>query len=161
MSTTSANKKFVFGDAGHCLAFGFGLGLIPQMPGTAGTLAAFPLYWAASFFSSAIQWCVFAILFAAGIFFCGRACRALKKHDDGGIVLDEIAAFYGVLLIAPDAFVWQVAAFVLFRLFDGLKPPPLNWLNKNIGGGFGVMLDDIAAAFIAVLILFVAHWIIA
>lgn len=146
MSTTSANSQFVFGDAGHFFAYGCGLGLVPRMPGTAGTLAAFPLYWGASFFALWIQWLVFAALFAAGIWLCGRAGAALGKHDDGGIVLDEIAAFYAVLLLTPAGVVWQAAAFVLFRFFDALKPPPINWLDKNIGGGFGVMIDDAAAA---------------
>ena len=133
---------------------------MPRMPGTAGTLAAFPLHWLASFFAIEIQWLLFAVLFAAGVWLCDRACRALKKHDDGGIVLDEIAAFYGVLLCAPDDILWQAAAFILFRLLDGLKPPPLNWLDENVGGGIGVMLDDFAAACITVAIIFAAqHWI--
>ncbi|MGI9296793.1 MAG: phosphatidylglycerophosphatase A family protein [Gammaproteobacteria bacterium] len=153
MSTTSANKKFVFGDAGHCLAFGFGIGLVPRAPGTAGTLAAFPLYWGASFFAPRIQWAFFAALFAGGIWLCGRACKSLGRRDDGGVVLDEIAAFYAVLLLTPGEYIWQAAAFALFRFFDGLKPPPLNWLDANIGGGFGVMIDDIAAACFTVALL--------
>ncbi|MGI9306163.1 MAG: phosphatidylglycerophosphatase A family protein [Gammaproteobacteria bacterium] len=146
MNTTSANKKFVFGDAGHCIAFGFGAGLLPRAPGTFGSLLAFPLYWAAAFLPLFAQWFCGALLFAAGVWLCGRAGRALNKEDDRGMVLDEIAAFYFVLLAVPDAWQWQGAAFAAFRFFDAAKPPPVNWLDKNIKGGWGVMLDDAAAA---------------
>ena len=160
MSTTSADKKFVFGDAGHFLAFGGGIGLFPRIPGTAGTLAAFPLYWLASFLGLWIQWAIFAVLFAAGVYLCGRACKSLGRRDDGGVVLDEIAAFYAVLLLTPAEYELQAAAFALFRFFDGLKPPPIGWLDKNIGGGFGVMIDDIAAAFCTLAALYAArYWI--
>ncbi len=148
---TSADKKFVFGDAGNCIAFGFGLGLAPKMPGTAGTLAAFPLYWI--FCESPARWAVFVLLFGAGVYLCGRACAMLKKHDDSGIVLDEIAAFYAVLLLTPAETEWQAAAFILFRIFDATKPPPIGWLDKNMHGGFGVMIDDIAAAALTLAVL--------
>ena len=157
MSTTSADKKFVFGDAGHCIVFGFGAGLLPRAPGTFGTLLAFPLYWAAAPLPQWAQWLLFAALFFAGVALCGRTARALKKADDGGMVLDEIAAFYAVLLCAPDGVFWQGAAFLIFRILDAAKPPPLNWLDKNIGGGLGVMLDDAAAAFFTVAFIFAAR----
>ncbi|MBE8158906.1 MAG: phosphatidylglycerophosphatase A, partial [Betaproteobacteria bacterium] len=83
---------------------------------------------------------------------------ALKKEDDGGMVLDEIAAFYAVLLCAPDGVFWQGAAFIIFRVLDAVKPPPLNWLDKNIGGGWGVMLDDAAAAVLTVAAIFAADY---
>lgn len=155
MSTTSADKKFVFGDPGHCLAFGLGLGLAPRAPGTAGTLLAFPLFWTADALLPVWgQWLSAAMLFWGGAWLCGRTGRALGKHDDGGIVLDEIAAFYAVLLSAPAGAGWQLAAFVLFRFYDGVKPPPIDWLDTRVGGGLGVMLDDAAAALCAVCVLY-------
>ena len=157
MSMTSANKKFVFSDVGHCLVFGFGVGLSPRMPGTVGTLLAFPAYWGASFLAEWGSWALFAVLFAGGIYLCGRTGRALNKHDDGGMVLDEIAAFYAVLLCIPEDYPWQAAAFVLFRFFDAVKPPPIGWLDKNIGGGLGVMIDDLAAAAATVAVLLIAR----
>lgn len=156
MSMTSANKKFVFSDIGHCLVFGFGAGLSPRMPGTVGTLLAFPLYWGSFFLAEWGRWTLFLILFGSGIYLCGRAGRALNKHDDGGIVLDEIAAFYAVLLCMPEDYRWHIAAFLLFRFFDALKPPPIGWLDKNVRGGFGVMIDDLAAAMTTAAILLVA-----
>jgi len=150
---TAATAKFVFSDPGHCIAFGFGAGLTPRIPGTAGTLIAFPLYYAAQFLPLPAQWLLLAILIPFGAWLCARSGKALQKHDDGGIVIDEVAACYGVLLLTPPALEWQFAAFILFRLFDSLKPPPINWLDKNIHGGWGVMLDDIAAAVFCVIIL--------
>lgn len=146
MSTSLANKKFVFSDAGHCLVFGFGAGLIPRMPGTAGTVLAFPLYWGAVALPQWGQWGLALVLFALGVWLCGRAGKALGVPDDSGMVADEIVAFYLVLLFVPASVAWQAAAFVLFRFFDAVKPPPINWLDKNIGGGAGVMVDDAVAA---------------
>ena len=154
---TLATKQFVFGDIGHCLAFGLGAGLVPKMPGTAGTVLALPLYYAVVGLSLWAQWALFVLLFGGGIWLCGRAGRALGSADDGGIVLDEIAAFYVVLLCTPAGFWWQAAAFILFRFFDMTKPPPIGWLDKNLGGGFGVMIDDIAAALLTLLLLFLVR----
>ena len=159
MSTTSASKKFVFGDIGHCVAFGFGVGLTPKIPGTAGTLLALPLYWLSNYLMPGAvgKAAAAAALTALGIWLCGRAGRMLGKHDDGGIVLDEIAGFYLALLLSPsDEIGWTLAAFVLFRFLDAAKPPPIGWLDKNIGGGLGVMADDIAAALLCAAILQIA-----
>ncbi|MGI9337865.1 MAG: phosphatidylglycerophosphatase A family protein [Gammaproteobacteria bacterium] len=156
MSTTSANKKpetktkatkhFVFGDIGHCIACGFGAGLTPKMPGTAGTVLALPLYYLMASLPFAAQIILLAVMLIGGIWLCGRSAKALAVADDGGIVFDEITGFYAVLLFLPDNILWQAAGFVVFRILDAAKPPPIGWLDKNIGGGFGIMLDDIAAA---------------
>lgn len=153
MSTTSATKRFVFGDAGHCAACGFGLGLTPKMPGTAGSLLAFPLYFltaSAPFFAQVI---LLLAMTVGGIWLCGRAAKALAVKDDAGIVFDEIAGFYAVLVFLPEKWEWQAAGFLLFRVLDAAKPPPMGWLDRNVGGGLGIMLDDLAAAAVAVLVL--------
>ena len=153
MGKTSANARFLLGDAGHFLAFGLGAGLTPKAPGTAGTLLAFPLYWAVIDWSPSARWLLAVVLFAVGVWLCGRACRALGKHDDSGVVLDEIVAFYAVLLALPAGALWQAAGFALFRVLDSYKPQPLRWLDNNIGGGFGIMLDDAVAALFTVFLL--------
>ena len=153
MSTTLATKRFVFGDVGHFLAFGFGLGLTPKAPGTAGTLAAIPLYWMTLPIPIFVRFIFAALLFIVGVWLCGRTGKALGRHDDSGIVWDEIAAFYVVLLAMPTDWRWLAVAFVLFRFFDAAKPPPINWLDKNIGGGWGVMIDDMAAAAVTIAVL--------
>ena len=155
---TAATARFVFGDLGHFMAFGFGAGLFPRLPGTVGTLLAFPLYYLMQSFAVAGRWVLFALLIFLGAWLCGRAGRALQRHDDSGMVLDEIAAFYGVLLLVSPQWFWQVLAFVLFRILDGFKPPPISWIDRNIGGGWGVMLDDLAAAAVCVCVLMLPMW---
>jgi phosphatidylglycerophosphatase A len=73
--------------------------------------------------------------------------------DHGAIVWDEIIAFWFVLWLAPAGFASQFIAFVLFRFFDIVKPPPIGWLDRNLRGGLGIMIDDVAAAFMTVFIL--------
>ena len=146
MSTTSANRKFVFGDPGHCVAFGFGAGLLPRAPGTWGTLAAIPLFAVCDLLLP--EWTVFGlgILFAAGgIWICGRACRALNVRDHPGVVWDEMAAFYLTLCALP-GWGYLPLAFAVFRFLDIVKPPPIRQLDAATKGGWGVMADDLAAA---------------
>ena len=153
MSTTSANRSFVFGDIGHCLACGFGLGLTPKIPGTAGTILAIPLFWLTSSVLAlppAAELALLAAMIAGGIWLCGRTAKALNAKDDQGIVFDEITGFYGVLILLPDNLQLQAAGFVLFRILDAVKPPPIGWLDRNIPGGAGIMLDDIAAAAVTI-----------
>jgi len=138
----------------HLLALGFGAGLAPAAPGTAGTLLALPLYWwlaprlAASEFLTLL-----AVAFLAGIWACQKTGAALGAADHGGMVWDEIVAFLLVLFFTPDSLYWQAAAFLLFRLFDIFKPPPIRYYERTFKGGFGVMLDDLVAAFYALLVL--------
>ena len=77
--------------------------------------------------------------------------RALGVHDHGGIVFDEIVAFLLVMFMIPKTLWWQVAGFLLFRFFDIVKPPPIGHFDRTLKGGFGVMLDDLLAAFYVLL----------
>jgi len=94
-----------------------------------------------------------AVLFALGIWVCGKTGKDLGVHDHSGIVWDEITAFLLVLSFTPASLLWQAFAFVLFRAFDILKPPPIDYLDKTVHGGIGVMLDDLLAAFYTLLCL--------
>jgi phosphatidylglycerophosphatase A len=146
--------RFVLRHPAHLVAFGFGAGLVPGAPGTAGTLLAFPLFWLAQPRLAAIEFLLLlVIMFAAGIWACQKTGRALGAPDHGGMVWDEIVAFLLVLLFTPDSLYWQASAFLLFRLFDILKPPPIRYFDQTLKGGFGVMLDDVIAAFYALLVL--------
>lgn len=141
----------------HLLAFGFGAGLVPGAPGTAGTLLALPLFWLAQPRLAAIEFLLLlAIMFVAGVWACEKTGRALGMPDHGGMVWDEIVAFLLVLFFTPDSMYWQAFAFLLFRLFDILKPPPIRYFDQTLKGGFGVMFDDIIAAFYTLLMLAVA-----
>ena len=138
----------------HFLAFGFGAGLFPGAPGTAGTVMAFPLFWYLSPRLMPAEFLLMtATLFVLGIWICGKTGKALGVHDHSGIVWDELVAFLLVLHFTPNTLLWQAFAFLLFRTFDVLKPPPIGYYDKTVRGGFGVMLDDLIAAFYTLLCL--------
>ena len=157
---------FVWRHPAHVIALGGGAGLIPKAPGTAGTLLAFPIYWglASLFTAPAVLAAIVLVLvvlgFALGIWACGRTGRALGVADHGGIVWDEIIAFLLVLVFTPAGYLWQVSAFLLFRLFDILKPPPIRYFDRKWKNGFGVMFDDLLAACCTLLVLAVASMLI-
>ena len=142
------------------LAFGFGSGLSPRAPGTMGTLVAVPIYCAIAYWNLA-WYSVFVVLAALlGIWICGAASRELQAHDHPGIVWDEIAGYLLTMLAAPVGWVWIVAGFALFRLFDIWKPWPIGWLDRHVGGGFGIMLDDlVAGVFAAVCLQVLVHYV--
>lgn len=145
---------FLLSHPAHLLSFGFGAGLFPRSPGTAGTLVAFPLYWyLAPRLSDALFILVLIWAFAIGVWVCDKTGRALGVADYGGIVWDEIVAFMLVLFFTPAGLIWQVLAFSLFRLFDIWKPEPIRHFDKTWHGGLGVMFDDILAAGYALLCL--------
>ena len=140
--------RFVLGHPAHFIAFGFGAGLAPVAPGTWGTLLALPFYWLIEPRLAAGEFLVLlAALFGAGVWACGTTGRAIGAPDHGGMVWDETVAFLLVLFFVPAALHWQAVAFLLFRLFDILKPPPIRHFERTFKNGFGVMLDDLIAAF--------------
>lgn len=151
------DRAFLFAHPAHFLALGFGSGLSPKAPGTAGTLAAFPLYWLLA--DHPFYWIWIAAFLLVGVWACDVTGRDLGVHDHGGMVWDEIAAFLLVLPFAPAGWLGAVLAFGLFRLFDIWKPYPIGWLDARVPGGFGVMLDDVLAAGYAIACLLgVAAW---
>ena len=128
------------------LATWFGCGLLPKAPGTWGSIAALPIVWGTALMagSSGIVLFVFVISLA-GIWAAGRYAVAIGRHDPGSVVIDEVAGqALALVAVAPDPLVYGFA-FVLFRLFDILKPWPISWADRKIPGGLGIMLDDILA----------------
>jgi len=150
-------SHFVFVHPAHLVAFGFGIGLARYGPGTWGTLLAFPIYHglASTMPDQALLACI-ALSIVIGVWVCDITGRHLGVRDHSGMVCDEIAAFILVLFFIPAQPLWQACAFVLFRMFDILKPPPIRQLDRGIHNGFGVMLDDLVAAFYTLLCL--AAW---
>ena len=130
----------------YAIALGFGAGLAPFAPGTFGTLLAWPFGWLLAGAHPVTSLGIVAVLFLAGVWACGVTGRHLGAHDHGAMVWDEFVAFLLVLAIVPRQLAWHIAAFVLFRAFDIVKPPPIRWLERRYAGGFGVMLDDLVAA---------------
>ncbi len=129
----------------HFMALGFGSGLSPRAPGTAGTLVAIIPYLFFSQLPLGIYLVLLLLSFGLGIYLCGESARLLGVHDHGAIVWDEFVGFWICMLAAPPGLLWIALGFVLFRLFDILKPFPINYLDKHIGGGLGIMLDDALA----------------
>lgn len=137
--------KIVFTNPIHFLAFGFGSGLSPRAPGTMGTLAVIPFYVYASALSLAYYFILCLFVSLIGIYLCGKSAKLLKTHDHPGIVWDEFAGFFITMIAVPMNLQNIVLGFVLFRIFDIFKPWPISWLDKQVGGGLGIMLDDIVA----------------
>lgn len=135
----------------HWLAFGFGSGLSPWAPGTAGTVVALPLYLLFAGAPVLIYLAVVLIALFFGAWLCGRTAEELGVHDHGGIVWDEFVGMWITLFMAPVEWLWLVVGFLLFRLLDILKPWPIRWADKRVPGGWGIMLDDVLAGIMAAL----------
>ncbi len=133
----------------HCLSLGFGAGLSPVAPGTAGTLVAIPLYLALAQLAWPWYLALVAGGFCVGIWLCGYTSKALGEHDHGGIVWDEIVGFWVTMIAAPANWAWILLGFVLFRIFDILKPWPVRVADRKIPGGLGIMFDDLLAGLYA------------
>ena len=152
-----ANTRFVFSHPAPLIAFGFGVGLAPIAPGTFGTLLAFPIHaWLYPRLGDVAYAALLPALFVLGAWACQVTGRKLGVHDHGGMVWDETVAFLIVLYFIPPTPAWQVSAFVLFRFFDIVKPQPIRHFDRSIHNGFGVMFDDLLAAFYTLLCL--AGW---
>jgi len=137
-------------DPVHFLAFGFGAGLAPRAPGTAGSLVG--VVAAYGLLELPVVWRVGVVLavVAFGIWLCGESARRLERHDDQRIVFDEIAGVLLTALAVPKNGLLELAlVFVLFRFFDILKPWPIRDVDHRLGGGLGIMLDDLIAALYA------------
>ena len=147
------NLSFVLGHPARLIAFGFGAGLAPIAPGTFGTLVAIPLAYALRYVvNDAFYIVLLPLWFALGVWACGRTGRELGEHDYGGLVWDEVVAFMMILVFVPMTWVAQTIAFLLFRFFDIVKPPPARTVDRHWHSGLGVMLDDIIAAFYTLLV---------
>ena len=137
-----------------CLvALGFGSGLLPVAPGTAGTLAAVPLYLLLQDLPLGAYLTVVLVFLFGGILVCGYTAARLGVHDHPAIVWDEVVGYLVTMTAAPAGWSWLAAGFVLFRMFDILKPWPIGWLDRRVHGGTGIMLDDVIAGVFAAALL--------
>jgi phosphatidylglycerophosphatase A len=142
----------------HILAFGFGTGLAPFAPGTFGSLPGLLLFWLTVDFGLYVQLAIAVAMTVAGVWICGESAKRIGVHDHGGIVWDEIVGMYVTLLVAPFSVAGWVLAFVLFRVMDIVKPWPIRDLDHRMRGGLGIMLDDLAAALYAAILLGLYGW---
>ena len=142
--TMTLTEKFIV----FC-GVGFGSGLLPKAPGTFGSAFALlfiPLFMLLGFFASSI---VILIMSLIGIYICGKTADIMGVHDDGRIVWDEFAGqsitFLPLIYLGIMNWTWLLIGFALFRLFDVWKPWPIRVIDRQIDGGFGIMLDDVIA----------------
>ena len=147
------NLKLIWRKPVYFIAFGFGAGAIPFAPGTWGTLVGVFLYLLIAQFALPYYLIILAISIVFGIWICDKTERFLGVKDHSGIVWDEIAGFLLTMLYAPAGWQWVALGFVLFRLFDIIKPWPIKVIDKRVKGGIGIMLDDLIAAIPAWIIL--------
>ena len=144
--------NFVITNPVHFLALGFGSGLTKPAPGTWGTIAAVPLILLTSYFvafDSYLFVFICVLSFILGIYLCGKAARDVGVHDHSAIVWDEFVGLFVSMMWLPMNWKTLLLAFLLFRLFDILKPWPISWLDKHVHGGFGIMVDDVLAGMMA------------
>lgn len=137
----------------HFISLGFGSGLLPKAPGTFGTLAAIPVYLLLSELSLSVYLLAVVIISLLGMYLCGYTSKRLGVHDHPGIVVDEFAGYLITMIAAPVSLFWIAIGFVLFRIFDILKPWPIGWLDKKVTGGVGIMLDDLVAGIFALMLM--------
>jgi phosphatidylglycerophosphatase A len=153
-------RKKVFTHPLYFVSFGFGSGLTPKAPGTAGTLAAIPFYLLLAglhpgFYAGFV---LAALVF--GILACGWVARDMGVKDPAAIVWDEFVGLWIALFMLPKGWIWLLAGFALFRVFDILKPWPVSFLDRELPGGAGIMMDDVAAGLYSLLVLqAAAYWI--
>ena len=144
-----------------CLALGLGSGLSPKAPGTAGTAMTIPLFLLIQDLPLMIYATITLLITILGIWICSYSSTKLGVHDHPAIVIDEVAGFLITMFAAPSGWQWILAGFILFRFFDALKPWPISWLDKNVNGGFGIMIDDVVAGLVSMLLLQASwHWFI-
>lgn len=139
----------LFGSPTLFSAFGFGSGLFPVAPGTAGTVLAVPIYLLMAKLPLAIYLAVVIFSFLIGVYLCEKSSKALGVHDHKGIVWDEFVGYWITMIAAPTGWHWVLLGFVFFRFFDMVKPWPISIADKKIHGGFGIMFDDVLAGLAA------------
>ncbi len=123
-----------------------GAGYSPVAPGTCGTFVAVPLAWVCRGSDTPVYLGVAVLITLIGIGAAHLADRVWGTHDSGRIVIDEVAGYLITVALVDRGDLWVLAiGFVIFRALDIIKPPPVRWLDENLPGGWGVVLDDVAA----------------
>lgn len=155
--------RFLFSHPAHFIALGAGSGLARHAPGTVGTLWAWAAFAVLQPWMNDMAWGVLILLGTlVGWWACTLTARHMGVPDSGHIVWDEVIAFWLVLwMVSPTSLLGQAVAFALFRLFDAVKVGPMAWADRTFKGfgprgGFGILLDDFAAALCTLLV--IAAW---
>ena len=142
----------------YFIAFGFGSGLMPAIPGTWGTAAAIPLYYLMCDMPSSLYLLLTIAAFILGVYVSDRVSKDLGVNDYKGIVWDEVVGYLLTMFLAPQGLSWVLTGFILFRIFDIWRPQPIRWIDQKVHEGIGIMLDDVGAAIPAWLIMHALAW---
>ena len=135
------------------VAFGFGSGLSPVAPGTAGTLIGIPVVIFFQFLPTVVALIGTLLIVLLSVWVAGVVTRQIGVEDHPSIVIDEIAGYVLAMTMIPLTWWTMIVGFLIFRLLDIYKPPPAGWLDRNCTGGFGITADDIVAGIYANLIM--------
>ena len=146
---SQVSAKFNLRNPVHFFALGFGSGLLKPAPGTWGTLVGVLIYLLLTSIPAPVYIFVCIVSFVVGIWLCDITCRDAEVHDHGAIVWDEIVGLLVTMAFVPFSWSALLLGFLLFRFFDILKPWPIKVLDRRVGGGFGVMVDDLLAGLFA------------
>ena len=149
MKTRNTLPGWIWTRPDGLIACGFGTGAAAVAPGTFGTLIGIPAYWFMQPLDTGYYIAVLTALFVFGVWICERVAQALQVHDHPGIVWDEVVGYLVTMMFAPSGWVWWVAGFVLFRVFDIFKPWPIKFFDLRVPGGLGIMIDDVLAGIYA------------
>jgi len=153
MSNLKSAVVFNLANPIQFLALGFGSGLAPKAPGTFGTLAAIPVYLLLATLTPSFYALAVLVMTIAGFYICGKAADDLGVHDHPAIVWDEFVGFFITMFMIPISWQSILVGFLLFRLFDIVKPWPISFVDKKVSGGFGIMIDDVLAGIFALIIM--------
>ncbi|MBW2038391.1 MAG: phosphatidylglycerophosphatase A [Deltaproteobacteria bacterium] len=130
-----------------------GVGFCPLAPGTAGTAAAVPLFLLLSLLPLTVYLPLLLCIALLACWLAGKAELIFQQQDSRDIVVDEVVGFLVTMTSFPPSWSYILAGFVLFRVFDILKPPPIRFLERRVKGGYGVVLDDVLAGIYAHVVL--------
>lgn len=157
----AAKKRLNLRNPWHLLATGFGSGLFPVGPGTAGSIAAIPFWIVMAY----LPWQVYSMIvmfsICIGVYLCRQTARDMRVHDHGSIVWDEFVGMWITLMAIPvNDWRWVLIGFIVFRVLDIWKPWPIRWFDRNVQGGMGIMIDDVVAGVLGAAIIYLIghHW---
>jgi phosphatidylglycerophosphatase A len=143
----------------HFLSLGFGAGLVPYAPGTAGTVVALPIYAIIQLLPLSYYLVFLLMTTLVGFIICHYTATVLGRDDPPQVVWDEMVGYWVTMALAPHGWRWAIFGFVLFRAFDIVKPWPIRWVERAFPGGLGIMLDDIVAGIYAAVCIQIFVWI--
>ncbi|AKC60400.1 phosphatidylglycerophosphatase A [Blochmannia endosymbiont of Camponotus (Colobopsis) obliquus] len=149
-------KKIKLTNPYHLIATGFGIGMVPYMPGTLASLIAIVVWFFVSFLPYQLCFILFLLALILGLCSCHQTVKDIGIHDHRSIVWDEYIGMWCALIgVSINDWYCLIFSFLLFRVIDICKPWPIGWLDRVVKGGMGILIDDIVAGFFTSFILYI------